>query len=62
MPNPKKRHSRSRRNKRRSHDFLTHPPMSLCPQCGEPKLPHHICPHCGIYKGREVVRVEEIEE
>lgn len=62
MANPKKRHSRSRRNKRRSHDFLSNPPLSFCPQCGEPKLPHHICPHCGTYRGREVVRVEEIEE
>ncbi len=28
--------------------------LSLCPQCGEMKLPHHACPQCGYYKGRPV--------
>ncbi|MCD6152317.1 MAG: 50S ribosomal protein L32 [Syntrophobacterales bacterium] len=55
MPNPVKRHSKTRRNKRRSHDALTSPVTSICPQCNEPKLPHRACPHCGFYKGREVV-------
>jgi large subunit ribosomal protein L32 len=54
MPNPVKRHSKARKNKRRAHDFLTSPQSTLCPQCNEPKLPHHACPHCGTYKGREV--------
>ena len=61
MAHPKSRHSKTRRNKRRSHDSLPQPNRSLCPQCGEPKLPHNICPHCGTYKGREVVKIEEIE-
>lgn len=56
MPNPKKRHSKTRRNNRRSHDALSNPAISLCPQCGEPKQPHHICPKCGTYKGREVIK------
>ncbi|MBN1381594.1 MAG: 50S ribosomal protein L32 [Deltaproteobacteria bacterium] len=59
MANPVKRHSRTRRNKRRSHDFLSTPPSSVCPQCNEPKLPHHACPNCGTYKGREVVSFEK---
>lgn len=59
MPNPVKRHSKSRRNKRRSHDFLKFPATSVCPQCNEPKLPHHACPSCGSYKGREVISVEK---
>ncbi|MBP1720613.1 MAG: ribosomal protein [Deltaproteobacteria bacterium] len=59
MPNPVKRHSKSRRNKRRSHDFLKFPATSVCPQCNETKLPHHACPSCGSYKGREVINVEK---
>ncbi|MCX5826882.1 MAG: 50S ribosomal protein L32 [Syntrophales bacterium] len=55
MPNPVKRHSRTRRNKRRSHDFLSSPAISLCPQCGENKMPHRACAKCGTYKGREVL-------
>ncbi|HPL63831.1 MAG TPA: 50S ribosomal protein L32 [Syntrophales bacterium] len=54
MPNPVKRHSKSRRDSRRAHDALTSPASSVCPQCNEPKLPHRACPHCGTYKGREV--------
>jgi large subunit ribosomal protein L32 len=56
---PKRRTSPSRRDKRRTHKKLTSPTLSLCPQCHEPVLTHHVCPHCGFYKGREVVSVEE---
>jgi len=59
MPNPKRRHSKSRRNKRRAHDALRTPSLSLCPNCQEPRLPHRVCPKCGYYKGRVVVRVEQ---
>ncbi|HVN82642.1 MAG TPA: 50S ribosomal protein L32 [Terriglobia bacterium] len=59
MPNPKRRHSKSRRNKRRAHDFLTAPSTSECPNCHEMKMPHRACPHCGYYNGREVIEVRE---
>lgn len=62
MPNPTKRHSRTRRNMRRAHDFLTSPSTSKCPQCGKPKLPHRICEACGTYKGREVIAIGEISK
>lgn len=57
MPNPIKRHSKSRKNMRRAHDFLKPATASACPQCHEPKLPHHVCPTCGVYKGREIVAI-----
>ena len=60
MPNPKHRHSKARRDKRRAHDFLTAPSLSECPNCHEPKMPHRVCPHCGHYKGKEVVDVKGI--
>ncbi len=59
MPNPKRRHSASRRGKRRSHDHLKAPGTSVCTHCLEPKLPHRACPHCGFYKGRQVIEVPE---
>lgn len=58
MPNPKRRHSKARKNKRRTHDAITPRPLGECPQCHEPKLPHRACPHCGYYRGRAVVAVE----
>jgi large subunit ribosomal protein L32 len=58
MPLPKRRHSKTRGRKRRTHYKMVAPTRSLCPQCREIKPPHHICPHCGFYKGREVISVE----
>lgn len=58
MANPKRRHSRARRNRRRAHDALTARNLSECTNCHEPKLPHRVCPHCGFYKGRAVIEVE----
>ena len=59
MPNPKRRHSKQRTAKRRSHDFLTPVGLSICTNCQERKLPHQACPKCGTYKGREVLEVKE---
>ena len=59
MPNPKRRHSKTRTAKRRTHDALRAPTTGLCPQCHEPKAPHRICPHCGYYRQRQVRPVDE---
>ena len=59
MPNPKRRHSKTRTAKRRTHDALTAPAVSLCPQCQEPKAPHRVCPHCGYYRARQARPVNE---
>ncbi len=55
MAVPKKKTSKSRRNMRRSHHALKRVNLSECPNCGETKLPHHVCPACGYYDGREVI-------
>jgi large subunit ribosomal protein L32 len=60
MAVPKKKQSKSRRNKRRAnHDRMNAPTVVLCPQCSEPKLPHRVCSSCGYYKGTEVIHVSE---
>lgn len=59
MPNPKRRHSKTRTAKRRTHDALSAATTGACPQCQEPKAPHRICPHCGYYKQRQVRAVDE---
>lgn len=49
--------SPSRRNKRRAHDALIVANPVECPNCGEMKRPHHMCPSCGYYANREVMKV-----
>ncbi len=57
MAVPKKKVSRSRRDKRRAHDALPASTYQECPNCGELKRPHHLCDACGYYGGREVVEL-----
>ena len=58
MPVPKKKTSKSRRNRRRAHDKLApkHAVRS-CPQCNEPSAMHRVCNACGFYQGKEVVHI-----
>ncbi len=53
---PKKKISSSRRGQRRSHDHITLPPLSDCPQCKAKKVTHRVCPTCGTYNGRQVIQ------
>jgi large subunit ribosomal protein L32 len=59
MPNPKRRTSKARRDRRRAHDALNPPATSTCPECGEAKMPHRVCGRCGQYRGREVMEPKE---
>ena len=52
MPLPKRRFSRSRRDKRRTQIHLTAPALGKCPQCGATIPTHQVCPACGHYRGR----------
>lgn len=57
-PLPKRKISKGRRDRRRAHDALKARNLVACPNCGDMRLPHHVCPNCGYYKGREVVDVD----
>lgn len=59
MPVPKRKTSKSKRNKRRSHHALSAPAVVSCPECGESMLRHRACAHCGSYRGRQVLEVTE---
>ena len=61
MAVPKKKTSKSKRNMRRSHDHIDIPNVIYC-ECGEPTLPHRICPSCGTYKGKRYVRQDNAAE
>lgn len=59
MAVPKRRHSKSRRDKRRGgQGGISLPHAALCPQCHNPRESHRVCPHCGYYKGKVVAQVK----
>jgi len=59
MALPKRRHSRTRGRKRRTHYVLKHRLQTSCQHCNATILPHRVCPNCGHYRGREVVSTEK---
>jgi len=61
MPNPKRRHSKSRTRQRRAHDALPIPQFIVDVNTGETKIPHRIDPKTGEYKGRKILDIKERE-
>lgn len=60
-PLPKRKVSKGRRDRRRAHDAIGAPRLVECNNCHEKTLPHRACPHCGHYKGRQVVEIKDEE-
>ncbi len=58
-PLPKRKISRSRRNKRRSHHSIKLPHLVLDPDSGEYRVAHHVCKKSGMYKGKQVIEGQE---
>jgi len=59
MAVPKRKVSRTRRDKRRSQVWkLSAPTFSRCRQCGELKVAHRVCPSCGYYNGKAVINTQ----
>jgi len=54
---PTRHHTKSRRNKGRSHFALQPANFTRCPKCHTLRLGHRVCSNCGYYKGKEVVNV-----
>ena len=51
------RHTKSKRNRVRSHHALVPGRFGLCSHCGSATTAHTICRNCGHYKGRQVIDV-----
>jgi len=58
MALPKKRHSKARGRKRRTHWKIAKSNLTSCPQCKKAKLPHRACGSCGYYDGRQVIEIK----
>ncbi|MDA8388618.1 MAG: 50S ribosomal protein L32 [Nitrospiraceae bacterium] len=59
MANPRHRHTRSRRDKRKANWKGEVPHLVACTECSEPRLPHRVCPSCGTYNKRKVLDIVE---
>lgn len=56
---PKQKISRHRQGNRRRHHFIAPLQLVECRECRSKKRPHHVCPTCGTYRGRQVIEIEE---
>ncbi|MCK5548554.1 MAG: 50S ribosomal protein L32 [Thermoplasmata archaeon] len=61
MAVPKRKTSKARRGKRRSHDRHQAPQMIVCSHCGSRRMTHRVCPSCGYYNNAPVTTPKEIE-
>lgn len=57
-PLPKKKLSKARKGRRRSHDALTMLHLVKCDACGAMRRPHQVCPACGVYRGETVIEMK----
>jgi len=62
MANPKRRHSNTRTNLRRSHDGIEAKSTTRCAHCGAAILPHRVCLKCGHYRGKQFLTIKVKED
>ena len=59
MAVPKRKTSPSKRGMRRSHDRLKKATYVEDSETGELRRPHHVDPKTGMYRGKQILQVEE---
>ena len=55
MAHPKRKASKQRRDKRRTHDVAVVPTLATCSNRGAAIMFHRVCPECGYYRGRQII-------
>ena len=58
MAHPKRRQSKTRTLKRRTHDKAVAPAVAVCPNGGEFHVYHTVGPACGYYRGKLAIEKE----
>lgn len=58
MAHPKRKVSKSRRDKRRTHYKTSVPALGKCSNCGSTHKLHTICPECGYYRGKQAIKMD----
>lgn len=59
MAVPFRRTSKTRKRMRRTHFKLSAPGLVKCPNCGAMIKSHNVCPKCGYYGGKDVMKKPE---
>ncbi len=59
MALPKRKISKARRDKKKTHKKLIICSLSKCKHCGRMRKPHAVCPYCGYYKGKQVIEIKQ---
>lgn len=59
MAVPKRRQSKQRQRKRRTHYKAAMPAFQPCPRCGDPQVRHRVCSNCGYYRNEQRLEVDE---
>lgn len=54
-PLPKRRWSTGRQGRHRASQKIKIPTLVTCENCGQKKIAHTVCPHCGFYRGRQII-------
>lgn len=62
MAHPKRRQSKTRSAKRRTHYKAVAPTLAVCPNCGALYVYHKVCGECGYYRGMQAIKVAQEEE
>jgi len=56
---PKRKTTKSKRDKRRAHNRLKLINIIDCPRCHSKKIAHRVCGNCGYYNNNEIIKFEE---
>lgn len=61
MAVPKYKTSKARTRRRRAQNMkLELPTLIECANCGNRVLMHHVCMKCGYYRGKQILKPEEL--
>lgn len=61
MAVPQRRTSKTAKRLRRSHFKLEAAGLVACPHCGAMVRTHRVCPKCGYYHGKQVLKIKTKE-
>lgn len=59
MAVPARKVSKTSQRTRRAHVALSAKNTVKCPNCGAIIKSHRVCPKCGFYKGKKVIKDDE---